>query len=965
MRKVNRAENWELVYNAFQQINFAAWDFNTIKESLVDYLKIYYPEDFNDYIESSDLIMVLEIFAYAAELMAYRYDMNAHENFIQTAQRKESVLRLAKLLSYTPQRNIPSRGLVKLQTISTTERVFDSRGIDLSNKVIKWNDQQNVNWKEQFILILNKVLEQEYGTVLPSDRIQVQDVLFELYSLNNEPLANGVIPFNVAINGTNLPMEMVSCKLNQYGPYEKRPEKNQKFNILFLNDGLGDTSDNSGFFIFVKQGNLQKHTFQFDGVTPNQTRDIKVNNINETDVWLNNVDIDTGLIIDDRVTDSNVRYGEWQQVDLSNAQNVIFNTNPNRNKYEIETLDNDQIRLIFGDGNFADVPSGYFELWFRSSYNLDHIIPTSSLQNTAGSLTYRDSGKKEHTLSFTVSLLSPIQNSAISEDIDHIRKIAPSVYYTQDRMVNNVDYNTYPLKDNSILKLRSINRTFSGDSKYIHWHDPREYYENVKIFGDDLVVYFESFSKTNTITQAELPEDDSEYSTQLISALILNHIQPLLETEEHFTNCILNGIPPLSVRKVFNDTEIETLSEYLLQSINNTPSTFFMSFNITTNEWEFNTIEPNEWWISVESITDGSWDITINAKKLVMHSDDVKFWISNPNTSFITYDTYNSNYDNIVILKANIGTSGCALNDNYSFRVLRQKTIENGVNIGLESIHDLYVVPEDTNNDGLPDSPTLDYILTNSSYVYFTRQSTADEWYFVPYTEDVLAAYTEDLLLPYNNRLYKRELGVENLNFLWMHRTPRYNLIDPAASNIIDMFILTRGLYNNIRNWLDGKETQPPEPPSSFELRSQFSNILENRMISDTVILHSAKIKPIIGKHAIDELKASIKVIKSSNRILTNNQIKTIIVDAVLEFFNIKNCDFGKTFYFSDLSTHIHNRLPIDLDSVVLVPKYSSHVFGDLYQVFAKEDEIIQPSISVSDIEIVESLNPRNIKQTM
>ena len=62
-RLVNRAEAWAKTHEAFQQINFAAWDFNTIKESMLDYLKVYFPEDFNDFIESSELIAILEVFA--------------------------------------------------------------------------------------------------------------------------------------------------------------------------------------------------------------------------------------------------------------------------------------------------------------------------------------------------------------------------------------------------------------------------------------------------------------------------------------------------------------------------------------------------------------------------------------------------------------------------------------------------------------------------------------------------------------------------------------------------------------------------------------------------------------------------------------------------------------------------------------------------------------------------------------
>ena len=145
-RQLSRAESWERAHEVFSQINFSAFDYNTIKESLLDYTKLYFPEDFNDYIESSEYISILELFAYVGELLSYRLDLNAHENFITTAQRKESILRLAKLISYKSSRNIPARGLVKITSIQTTESVFDSNGINLAGRQIFWNDNNNINF---------------------------------------------------------------------------------------------------------------------------------------------------------------------------------------------------------------------------------------------------------------------------------------------------------------------------------------------------------------------------------------------------------------------------------------------------------------------------------------------------------------------------------------------------------------------------------------------------------------------------------------------------------------------------------------------------------------------------------------------------------------------------------------------------------------------------------------------------
>lgn len=970
MRTINRAENWERVYEAYQQVNFSAWDFTSIKESLIDYMKLYYPEDFNDFTENSDLIAILELFAYVSEQYAYRNDLNAHENFITIAERKESVLRLAKMLSYNASRNIPARGLVKITSIVTTERVYDSKGNDISNKTIYWNDPNNSNWKEQFTLVVNRVLEQEFGTVAPSDRVQVNDIVFELYSLKNDPLLPTLtIPFNINVSGNNYPMEVVSSRLNEFGPYEKRPEKNQRLNFLYLSDGLGDDSENTGFFYLVKQGRLDRREMSFDGVTPNQTFDINVENSNETDVWLNNIDPDTGMIVTGTDVTATTRIGEWERVDIANSQNVIFNTNPNRNKYEIQTIAQgnreNMFRMIFGDGKFANVPNGTFEVWFRVSANEDLVIPSTSIQNVGSTFSYRDTDNKAQTFSVNFSLTNPIQNSAPAETIDHIRRIAPAVYYTQDRMVNGRDYNDFPLQDNTILKLRAINRTFAGDSKYIHWHDPSEYYENVKIFGNDLAVYFDNYEQVTEVPSSTLPVDDGGANTGRINALMLNWIQPILQSEPYFIKTVLQGVPPANVRTEFTGAEKTQIENGLLSIINNVPSTLYFTYNATADQWTVSTTPDRVgYWFYVQSNADQSFTILFQGIRIVMHSNSTKFWVSNDNQKVITYDTFNSNYDTLTILKANLGTSGI-LSRNYEYNVMRQMNITVGTDIGTQSVHDLLVLPSDEDQDGTPDDVSLSYLINqaNPSYVYFNRLNTNEPWVFQSITADVITAYNKDVAS--GAGLWKREIGVENLNFLWMHRTPRYHLVDPAPSNIIDWFIISRSFYFNTRQWLDGILDNKPTPPTPFQLRSDYAKLLESKMISDTVILHPGKFKFIIGRNADEELRATLKVIRSPNKNLTNNQIKTVIVDAVNSFFEIDKWEFGQTFYFSELSAYIHARLPVDIEAVVIVPDNINQVYGDLQQIVCREDEIIQPSITVDDIEIITSIEARNLKKIL
>lgn len=1087
-RLVARAENWERVYTAFQSINFAAFDFTTIKQSILEYVKLYFPETFNDYIETSEFIAIVESFAYIAELLAYRLDINAHENFLSTAQRKDSVLRLAKFISYTASRPIPSRGLVKITSVRTTESVSDANGTDLAGQTITWNDTTNTNWKDQFIMVMNRVLEQDFGTVGPTERFQIQDVLFELYALNLVPLTNGVFTYSATVGGKSVPMELVPVAYSSDdGIVERRPVNNGNFSILYGQDGVGDSSNTTGFFCYTKQGTLQRLRTTFDGVTPNQTYDITTSNINDTDVWVNNVDSSTGETLDEtstlpyRTATLSGRSGEWVEVDLAHAQNVIFNTNPKRNKYELETLANNQVRVIFGDGEFADVPSGTFDIWARSSLDEDLAVPRTAVVNKTATFTYIDAMNKTQTFTFTYSLVNSLQNGSASEDIEHIRANAPAVYYSQDRMVNGQDYNTFPLQDPSILKLRSVNRTFAGDSKYITWHDASGTYENVKIFGDDGRLYFQDIETSETTASVDT------------NVLISTYLEPLLSATDIEVQILTAGVAIGSFNRSFT-TDEKTRISYAISS-STTLAAFDMYYNTSTYEWYVvktsqavataidvvsgSTMTALGWpssfittpLLSVSQVSnlDTKYTVTRTARRIIFESPSTAFWNTNEATRVIDYDTLDSTYDEIVVLQANINSNKSGvLSQNWSYYVLGQEVIDSGSDTGLADTSRLSILPVDESNTGVPQgldvndattfagvanifkpkismdissltipsagySVTLPiYYCTNTSifddvviyaadgttvlaedtywtrdttaaysntikllpalvtaghssilitvneYVYFTRANAEQAWTPVDTSTESISSYVVDRVALYDSEqayaadpsvtlytpYWTRRPGRAALNFAWFHRCPRYYLVDPSPSNIIDMYVITKGYYLELKRWLEGSSSTKPSQPTPLDLRSSYSYMLDNKMISDTVVLRPGIIKLIFGSNAASALQATFKVVKASTSTMTDNQVKTTIVTTIRSFFDISQWEFGETFYFTELVAAIHAALPNDISSVVIVPVLTSNHFGNLFQITAREDEVLYPDITVDDITIVTGLTATNINIT-
>jgi hypothetical protein len=118
------------IYQTYREADFQSYDFETLRKSFVDYLRLYYPETFNDYIESSEFIALLDVMAFMGQSLAFRTDLNTRENYLDTAERRDSVVRLANLVSYTAKRNTEASGYLKVFSVSTTENIIDFNGIN-------------------------------------------------------------------------------------------------------------------------------------------------------------------------------------------------------------------------------------------------------------------------------------------------------------------------------------------------------------------------------------------------------------------------------------------------------------------------------------------------------------------------------------------------------------------------------------------------------------------------------------------------------------------------------------------------------------------------------------------------------------------------------------------------------------------------------------------------------------------
>ena len=1007
---LNFAEQWIDHYkNTSAPVSYRAFDFQSIKRSLIEYLRVYHPEYFNNLIETDELLPLIELFAYVGELYSYRADMNTQEHILSNTTRLASAIPLANMISYTTSRRVAATGLVKLTAISTTESITDVNGFNLKGQLIKWNDPIDNNWHMHFTKVLNRILNNQSGVVSDQDKANIGGVLVERYSTNTSDLENGVVPYSIAVNGTQLPMELVSPELVNGTIRELRPSRSRPMAILYMNDGLGTGSANTGYFFLTKQGSLKREPIAISGRTPNYVHELPSFKINETDVFLNAVDA-TGNVTQ-----------EWSMV-----ANVAYNDADSRFVYHTETLEDDGVRLVFGDGTFGDIPTGLFDCWIRTSESISHSIPTSAIQNRRVIFQYYDSLGNVQSATAEFSLTAPISNAAETESLEKIKLAAPGVFHTQDRMVNARDHEELLLQDPSIVKIKAVNRTFAGHSKYAGWHDGSEVYDNVKIFGNDGTMYFDIDRKLTAV--------DNPLGSINLEALITDHIEPILDYPDVWLFVAQRIAATPTPRKYFVAVEKQQLIVQLDRLTRG--ATVGLVWNQTTASWNvlFNSATPVDIEIQLNPSIVG-WMISTNVSRVVLHSPTTKFWDYRI-SSAVDYDTLQPTNDKITILgtNANRFRTGILGSDvvysvvnlyipfnslpnqstiDYSRvevvgadvdggqfpedlfsesvigRIVEYPVTANSTNVVLTLPEKIVKPTTGVTGNGLANvlgnnTPSVSYqilgtpgSLTDQIQIYSTglnTRITVQLTDYVYFYKDPLVASSEYVLVDGTDQTKQyyaagmqgliRRIGRSGLYFLWQHFTDQFELVDPARTNINDIYVVTKQQYTEMIRWLQNIDgTIPmPTPPSHLELRNAYSAYLTKGMMSDEIVLRPARFKVLFGSKARAELRARIQLV-IRGQVASNLTIKQDVIRLIRVYFDITNTEFGETFFFSDLSKFVSANSKYGIGSMLLVPLFPGYEFGDLYQIRCAPDELLIPDINANDIEIVENITSLNIRQ--
>lgn len=1110
-------QDWTRIYQTFKNADFKSYDFENLRRVIITYLRENYPEDFNDYIESSEYLALIDAVAFLGQSLAFRIDLASRENFIELAETKESVLRIARMLSYNAKRNVAASGLLKFTSVTTTEDIIDSNGKNLAQQIISWNDPTNTNWLEQFILVLNSAMADNTEFGRSQGSATIQGIPTEQYRFRTNGTDVPLFSFSKTVAARGMSFEIVSTAFkNSENIYEEPPVPGNQLGFVYRNDGTGPGSANTGFFLMFKQGTLELADFSIDVPTTNEKIAVDAANINNNDVWLFSLNA------------AGVQLEEWTKVSNLIGNNIAYNSVSQdvRNIYAINTKENDTIDLVFADGVYGNLPQGAFRVFYRTSNGLSYTIYPNELRGINIGITYVNKQGVEHTLTVGLALQSTVANSAASEDIDTIRTNAPAVYYTQNRMVTAEDYNLAPLSSSqNIVKIKAINRTSSGISRNYDIIDASGKYSSVNVFCDDGYIYKEEsedvltfkfdnridiinfirrsvepaftnadvynfyftkfdrilFTDSNIVWQsvttttptgyfknvvdnsllkvgtystnslkylfpgalikfvpptgkafkkgaivdvnAADPEQTDRIWTKVVKitgdgtnagrGLLPNGLGAIVFSDVVPTGAIASRIVPRFVNDLSNALETEIVNQ-TFQNLN-----FGLRYDMITSDWKIitasninlvNNFNLGKAGDTTNTNVDSSWIVAFvkELDKYVVRIRKLGYFFGSISQNRFYFDSnekkYNDQLGNVVkdqIKVLNINTTFNfidPLKQDIPFEISDAIKFDDG----YESTTEIKLSFYDSDSDGVIDNPEsfetivgtdqrLNYLFfkentdqygttiyelvdnSNDLIIPEEKESLIDFTDTVQYPDGQLIYFydiDEDVIKRVNrttntldlDRTYKANIGRRDLKFQYIHNASVDRRIDPSTSNIIDLFMLTRSYDEAYRTWLAGGLAQEPEAPTTDSLRTTFgSNLTSIKSISDEIIYHPVKYKVLFGANAEPKLQAFFKVVKNPNQAINDNDLKVRVISAINNFFDINNWDFGDRFYMGELTTYILNSVAPDLSNIVIVPKQTNQVFGSLFEIQSRADEILISGATVDDVEIVTAITAAEI----
>ena len=91
-----------------KEVRYLNKDFASFKDNLIEFTKIYFPKEYNDFNESSPGMIFIEMASYVGDVLSYYIDNQFKESLLAFAEEKKTIYNMAQSLGYKPKLSSPA-----------------------------------------------------------------------------------------------------------------------------------------------------------------------------------------------------------------------------------------------------------------------------------------------------------------------------------------------------------------------------------------------------------------------------------------------------------------------------------------------------------------------------------------------------------------------------------------------------------------------------------------------------------------------------------------------------------------------------------------------------------------------------------------------------------------------------------------------------------------------------------------
>ena len=123
---------YSVTKKSVKEVRYLNKDFASFKDNLIEFTKIYFPNAYNDFNESSPGMMFIEMASYVGDVLSYYVDNQFKESLLAFAEEKRTVYNMAQSLGYKPK--LSSAASVDLDVFQTVPATGTGTGADYTTK---------------------------------------------------------------------------------------------------------------------------------------------------------------------------------------------------------------------------------------------------------------------------------------------------------------------------------------------------------------------------------------------------------------------------------------------------------------------------------------------------------------------------------------------------------------------------------------------------------------------------------------------------------------------------------------------------------------------------------------------------------------------------------------------------------------------------------------------------------------